>query len=81
MAFRRTWWRRRFARLMNFLAGLTAVVVPDRALAAILFTDIVGSTERAVALGDHGGGISSRPMTPSPERSSCNTRDGCENHW
>ena len=37
----------------EFLAALTAVVVPERALAAILFTDIVGSTERAAALGDH----------------------------
>jgi class 3 adenylate cyclase len=36
----------------EFLNGLTAVVVPDRALAAILFTDIVGSTERASAIGD-----------------------------
>jgi class 3 adenylate cyclase len=36
----------------DFLRGLTAVAVPDRALAAILFTDIVGSTERASTLGD-----------------------------
>jgi class 3 adenylate cyclase len=36
----------------EFLTGLSAVVEPDRALAAILFTDIVGSTERAAALGD-----------------------------
>ena len=36
----------------DFLRGLTTVAVPDRALAAILFTDIVGSTERASALGD-----------------------------
>jgi class 3 adenylate cyclase len=38
--------------LEDFLAGLSAVVTPDRALAAILFTDIVGSTERVSALGD-----------------------------
>jgi class 3 adenylate cyclase len=36
----------------DFLGGLHDVVEPDRALAAILFTDIVGSTERASALGD-----------------------------
>ena len=36
----------------DFLGALQATVEPDRALAAILFTDIVGSTERAAALGD-----------------------------
>lgn len=36
----------------EFLRGLNAVDAPDRALAAILFTDIVGSTEHASALGD-----------------------------
>jgi class 3 adenylate cyclase len=36
----------------EFLGGLVGVPEPDRALAAILFTDIVGSTERASALGD-----------------------------
>lgn len=36
----------------EFLGGLKGVREPDRALAAILFTDIVGSTERASALGD-----------------------------
>jgi class 3 adenylate cyclase/pimeloyl-ACP methyl ester carboxylesterase len=35
-----------------FLKELQPVKEPDRALAAILFTDIVGSTERASALGD-----------------------------
>jgi class 3 adenylate cyclase len=35
-----------------FLGALEVSVDPDRALAAILFTDIVGSTERAAALGD-----------------------------
>ena len=34
------------------LAGLTTPIVPDRALATILFTDIVGSTQQAVELGD-----------------------------
>lgn len=36
----------------DFLSALQDTVEPDRALAAILFTDIVGSTERAAALGD-----------------------------
>jgi class 3 adenylate cyclase len=36
----------------EFLIGLPGVAKPDRALAAILFTDIVGSTERAAAVGD-----------------------------
>jgi class 3 adenylate cyclase len=40
------------AHIGQFLTGLHAVPEPDRALAAVLFTDIVGSTERASALGD-----------------------------
>ena len=36
----------------EFLGALQTTVEPDRALAAILFTDIVGSTERAAAIGD-----------------------------
>jgi class 3 adenylate cyclase len=36
----------------EFLLGLRGGAEPDRALAAILFTDIVGSTERAAAVGD-----------------------------
>jgi class 3 adenylate cyclase len=36
----------------EFLSGLHRAPEPDRALAAVLFTDIVGSTERAAALGD-----------------------------
>lgn len=42
-----------FGEIEDFLARLTTAVVPDRALATILFTDIVGSTQRAVELGDH----------------------------
>jgi len=34
-------------------AGAGEVSEPDRVLATVLFTDIVGSTERAAALGDH----------------------------
>jgi class 3 adenylate cyclase len=36
----------------EFLSGLTSVIVPDRAFAAISFTDILGSTERASSIGD-----------------------------
>ncbi len=36
----------------EFLKGLQEPIDADRALAAILFTDIVGSTEKATALGD-----------------------------
>jgi class 3 adenylate cyclase len=39
------------AHFEKFLSGLHGAPEPDRALAAILFTDIVGSTERA-AVGD-----------------------------
>jgi pimeloyl-ACP methyl ester carboxylesterase len=36
----------------EFLTGTRHVVEPDRVLATVLFTDIVGSTERAAMLGD-----------------------------
>jgi class 3 adenylate cyclase len=36
----------------EFLAGATPEPVPDSLLTTILFTDLVGSTERAAALGD-----------------------------
>jgi class 3 adenylate cyclase len=38
----------------RFVEGLSAPAVPDRVLATVLFTDIVGSTERAAELGDSG---------------------------
>jgi class 3 adenylate cyclase len=38
--------------MAEFLTGARPNQEPDRALAAILFTDIVGSTEQAAALGD-----------------------------
>jgi class 3 adenylate cyclase len=41
-----------FRHIEEFLIGLGGAAEPDRALAAILFTDIVSSTERAAALGD-----------------------------
>ncbi len=37
----------------EFLTGTRPIPEPDRVLATVLFTDVVGSTERAVALGDH----------------------------
>ena len=37
----------------RFVAGEELAAVPDTVLATLLFTDIVGSTERAAALGDH----------------------------
>jgi class 3 adenylate cyclase len=40
------------AHIEEFLDGLHGAPEADRALAAILFTDIVGSTERASTLGD-----------------------------
>jgi pimeloyl-ACP methyl ester carboxylesterase len=36
----------------EFLTGVPPAARPDRVLATVLFTDVVGSTERAVALGD-----------------------------
>jgi len=36
----------------EFLTGKHQVLEPERVLATVLFTDIVGSTERAAALGD-----------------------------
>lgn len=37
----------------EFLTGTRPAPAPDRVLTTLLFTDIVGSTERAAALGDH----------------------------
>jgi len=40
------------AEIQEFLVGVRPVPEPDRVLATIMFTDIVGSTARAAALGD-----------------------------
>jgi len=40
------------AEIREFLTGRREVVSTDRVLATVLFTDLVGSTERAAALGD-----------------------------
>ena len=41
------------AELQEFLTGARPTPETDRVLATVLFTDIVGSTERAGSLGDH----------------------------
>jgi pimeloyl-ACP methyl ester carboxylesterase/class 3 adenylate cyclase len=38
--------------IQQFLTGSRSVTPPDRVLATVLFTDIVGATEKAAALGD-----------------------------
>jgi class 3 adenylate cyclase len=38
----------------EFLTGMRNGPAPDRILTTVLFTDIVGSTERLAAMGDHG---------------------------
>jgi class 3 adenylate cyclase len=40
------------AGIEEFLTGARPVMEPDRVLAAVLYTDIVGSTERAASMGD-----------------------------
>ena len=42
------------AETQEFLTGVREPAEPDRVLATVLFTDIVGSTERATELGDRG---------------------------
>jgi class 3 adenylate cyclase len=42
------------AEIEEFLTGMRTAAAPDRVLATILFTDIVGSTQRARELGDRG---------------------------
>jgi class 3 adenylate cyclase len=41
------------AEAQEFLTGTRPRATPDRVLATVLFTDIVGSTDRAVRQGDH----------------------------
>ena len=41
------------AEVEEFLTGVRPSPEPDRVLATVLFTDIVGSTERATRMGDH----------------------------
>jgi class 3 adenylate cyclase len=38
--------------VQEFLTGVRAAPEPDRVLATVMFTDIVGSTEQAAAIGD-----------------------------
>ena len=44
--------RRVLGEIREFLTGVREAQEPDRVLATVLFTDIVGSTERATELGD-----------------------------
>jgi class 3 adenylate cyclase len=39
--------------VQEFLTGVRPVMEPDRVLATVMFTDIVGSTEKASEIGDH----------------------------
>ena len=48
----------------QFLTGKTRTHEPDRLLATVMFTDIVGSTERAAALGDNRWRELLEPFTP-----------------
>ncbi len=41
------------AEIEEFVTGTRPIQEPDRVLATVLFSDIVGSTSRAAALGDH----------------------------
>ncbi|MGH3077865.1 MAG: adenylate/guanylate cyclase domain-containing protein [Gaiellaceae bacterium] len=41
-------------RVLELVRGDSPVTVPDSVLATVLFTDLVGSSERAAALGDRG---------------------------
>jgi pimeloyl-ACP methyl ester carboxylesterase len=54
----------------EFLTGARAPVTVDRVLATVLFTDIVGSTEKAAALGAVGA-IFSTIITPRSGATSC----------
>ena len=44
---------RTIAEIQEFVTGVRPMHPTDRVLATVLFTDIVGSTRRAAALGDH----------------------------
>jgi len=43
-----------YAEVEEFVTGMRPAPEPDRVLATVLFTDLVGSTVRAATLGDHG---------------------------
>ena len=48
----------------EFLTGTRALVTGDRVLATVLFTDIVGSTEKAAKLGDRRWPLLRSPSSP-----------------
>ena len=59
--------------IQHFLTGVRRPAVSDRVLATVLFTDIVGSTERAAALGD-------RAWRPLLERHDAVVREEVDRH-
>ena len=63
-AFRGRQRRRDRRRYRGFLTGSRASVSLDRVLAIVLFTDIVGSTEKVAALATTAGAICSTIITP-----------------
>jgi hypothetical protein len=54
----------------EFVTGTPPQGQPDRRLATVLFSDVVGSTERAAAIGDSSGARSSNAITRSFAHSS-----------
>lgn len=72
------------AEIQEFLTGVRPATEPDRVLATVLFTDIVGSTERAAALGDRRWrelleqhhAVSRRELVRARGREVRTTRDG-----
>ena len=71
--------------IQEFLTGIRRVAEPTRVLSTVLFTDIVGATQRAAELGDRrwrevlnvhdelaGAGVGI-PRACTPARSSCAT--------
>src|SRR5205823_5522447 len=68
----------------EFLTGIRRGPDPDRVLATVLFTDIVGSTERAAALGDRRWrDLCSLRITwrPPPARALAGARDRHRRRW
>ena len=66
----------------EFLTGSRAPVSVDRVLATVLFTDIVGSTEKAAALGRSTLARSSRQSPRhDPAQSRAFSRPRSENNW
>ena len=69
-----------FAELESFLAdvvtGTHPEIEPDRVLATVLFSDIVGSSEKAAALGDRAWRVSSSSPRTGPASAGSLSRPG-----